>query len=215
MPNYGARRAAMVEGQLRRRGIWDERVLAAMAEVPREEFVPRLSRYRAYADGALEIGAGQTISQPWIVAAICQELALDGSERVLEVGTGSGYSAAVLSLLAREVISIERDPELARGARRALATLGVHSVHLELGDGSLGDADRAPFEAIAVHAATPRAPRALVEQLRDDGRLVLPLREGDGEETLVTFHRHGRELTRSDVAPCRFVPLIGEDGFSE
>ncbi len=155
MPDYAARRAAMVEGQLRGRGIWDERVLAAMAAVPREEFVPRRSRYRAYADGALEIGAGQTISQPWIVAAICQELALEGTERVLEVGTGSGYSAAVLSLLAREVISIERDPELARGARRALATLGVHNVHLELGDGSLGDPDRAPFEAIAVHAAAP------------------------------------------------------------
>jgi protein-L-isoaspartate(D-aspartate) O-methyltransferase len=218
MTDYAARRAAMVEGQLRSRGIWDERVLAAMATVPREEFVPRRSRYRAYADGALEIGAGQTISQPWIVAAICQELALEGTERVLEVGTGSGYSAAVLSLLAREVISIERDPELARDARRALATLGVHSVHLELGDGSLGDPDRSPFEAIAVHAAAPRAPRALVEQLRDGGRLVLPLREGEEgerEETLVTFHRHGRELTRSDVAPCRFVPLIGEGGFAE
>jgi protein-L-isoaspartate(D-aspartate) O-methyltransferase len=217
VPDYAARRAAMVDGQLRARGIWDERVLAAMAEVPREEFVARRSRYRAYADGALEIGAGQTISQPWIVAAICQELALEGGERVLEVGTGSGYSAAVLSLLAREVISIERDEELSRGARRALATLGVHNVHLELGDGSLGDPDRAPFAAIAVHAAAPRPPRALVEQLRDGGRLVLPLREEgeDGaEETLVTCHRHGRELTRSDVAPCRFVPLIGEGGFS-
>jgi protein-L-isoaspartate(D-aspartate) O-methyltransferase len=205
----------MVEGQLRKRGIWDERVLEAMATVPREEFVPRRSRYRAYADGALEIGGGQTISQPWIVAAICQELALQGSERVLEVGTGSGYSAAVLSLLAGEVISVERDPELSRGARRLLVTLGVHNVHLEVGDGSLGDPDRAPFEAIAVHASAPGVPRDLVSQLRDGGRLVVPIAPEDGEEMLVTFHRHGDELTRSDVAPARFVPLIGEGGFSD
>jgi protein-L-isoaspartate(D-aspartate) O-methyltransferase len=215
MTDFAARRAAMVEGQLRRRGIWDERVLSAMAEVPREEFVPRGSRYRAYADSALGIGSGQTISQPWIVAAICQEMALTGEERVLEVGTGSGYSAAVLSLLAREVISVERDPELSRGARRALAGLGVRNVHLEVADGSLGDPDRAPFEAIAVHAGAPAPPRALVEQLRDGGRLVVPIAPEDGEEMLVTFHRHGRELTRNDVAPARFVPLLGEDGFAE
>ena len=204
----------MVENQLRARGIWDERVLAAMGEVPREAFVPRRLRHRSYADSALPIGGEQTISQPWIVAAICQELALTGSERVLEVGTGSGYSAAVLALLAAEVISIERDPELSRSARRALATLGVPNVHLEIGDGSLGDPERAPFEAIAVHAAAPGPPPALVEQLRDGGRLVVPVVE-EGEETLVTFHRHGERLTRAAVAPCRFVPLIGEGGFRE
>jgi protein-L-isoaspartate(D-aspartate) O-methyltransferase len=214
MPDYAARRAAMVEGQLRKRGIWDERVLRAMGEVPREEFVPVRSRYRAYADGALEIGGGQTISQPWIVAAICQELALQGSERVLEVGTGSGYSAAVLSLLAGEVISVERDPELSRGARRRLAGLGVRNVHLEIGDGSLGDPDHAPFEAIAVHASAPGIPRELVAQLRDGGRLVVPIAPAEGEETLVTFHRHGDRLTRADVAPARFVPLVGEGGFA-
>jgi protein-L-isoaspartate(D-aspartate) O-methyltransferase len=212
MSNYAARRSAMVENQLRARGIWDERVLAAMGAVPREAFVPRRQRHRAYADSALPIGGEQTISQPWIVAAICQELALTGSERVLEVGTGSGYSAAVLALLGAEVISIERDPELSRSARRALATLGVANVHLEIGDGSLGDPERAPFAAIAVHAAAPGPPPALVEQLRDGGRLVVPVVE-EGEEMLVTFHRHGERLTRATVAPCRFVPLIGEGGF--
>jgi protein-L-isoaspartate(D-aspartate) O-methyltransferase len=214
MSNYAARRAAMVENQLRARGIWDERVLGAMGAVPREDFVPRRLRYRAYADSALPIGGEQTISQPWIVAAICQELALTGGERVLEVGTGSGYSAAVLALLAAELISVERAPGLSRSARRALAGLNVANVHLEVGDGSLGDPERAPFEAIAVHAAAPGPPPALVEQLSDGGRLVVPLFE-EGEEMLVTFHRHRERLTRTAVAPCRFVPLIGEGGFSE
>src|SRR4051812_38913042 len=214
MSNYAARRAAMVANQLRARGIWDERVLAAMGAVPREAFVPRRQRHRSYADSALPIGREQTISQPWIVAAICQELALTGAERVLEIGTGSGYSAAVLALLAAEVISIERDPELSRSARRALAGLGVADVHLVVGDGSLGDPERAPFEAIAVHAAAPGAPPALVEQLSDGGRLVVPVVE-EGEEMLVPFPRHGERLTRSTVAPCRFVPLIGEGGFRE
>jgi protein-L-isoaspartate(D-aspartate) O-methyltransferase len=213
MSNYAARRAAMVESQLRARGIWDERVLAAMGSVPREDFVPRRLRHRAYADSALPIGGEQTISQPWIVAAICQELALTGSERVLEVGTGSGYSAAVLARLAAEVISVERDPELSRSARRALATLGVANVHLEIGDGSLGDPDRAPFAAIAVHATAPGPPPALLEQLLDGGRLVIPVFE-EAEEMLVVFHRHGERLTRATVAPCRFVPLIGEGGFA-
>jgi protein-L-isoaspartate(D-aspartate) O-methyltransferase len=214
MSNYAARRAAMVENQLRARGIWDERVLGAMGAVPREDFVPRRLRHRAYADSALPIGGEQTISQPWIVAAICQELALRGSERVLEVGTGSGYSAAVLARLAAEVISIERDPELSRSARRALATLGVANVHLEIGDGSLGDPDRAPFAAIAVHATAPGPPPALIEQLLDGGRLVIPVFE-EAEEMLVVFHRHGERMTRAAIAPCRFVPLIGEGGFAE
>jgi protein-L-isoaspartate(D-aspartate) O-methyltransferase len=213
MSNYAARRAAMVENQLRARGIWDERVLAAMGAVPREDFVPRRLRHRAYVDSALPIGGEQTISQPWIVAAICQELALTGAERVLEVGTGSGYSAAVLARLAAEVISIERDPELSRSARRALAALGVANVHLEIGDGSLGDPDRAPFAAIAVHATAPGPPPALIEQLLDGGRLVIPVFE-EAEEMLVVFHRHGERMTRATIAPCRFVPLIGEGGFA-
>ena len=134
---------------------------------------------------------------------------------MLEVGTGSGYSAAVLSLLAAEVVSIERDPELSRAARRVLARLSVHDVHLEVGDGSLGDAERSPFEAIAVHAAAPLPPPALVEQLAEGGRLVVPIAPEDDEEKLVTFHRHGEQLTRNVVAPCRFVPLIGAGGFGE
>ncbi len=206
----------MVEGQLRRRGIWDERVLAAIGRVPREQFVPHRARHRAYADSALEIGAGQTISQPWVVATICQELALEGEERVLEVGTGSGYSAAVLSLLAREVVSIELDPELARTARRELVRLGVDGIHLEVGDGSRGDPERAPFEAIAVHAACPAPPPALLAQLAEGGRLVAPVAVGDeGEgEMLTVFHRHGRELTTAEIVPVRFVPLRGAEDLS-
>ncbi|HEX6687991.1 MAG TPA: protein-L-isoaspartate O-methyltransferase, partial [Solirubrobacterales bacterium] len=145
----------MVERQLRRRGISDERVLVAMGAVPREAFVPERSRSRAYLDSALPIGEGQTISQPWIVAAICQALELNGSERVLEVGSGSGYSAAVLARLAAEVLGVERHELLADGARLVLASLGIGNVELRVGDGSRGVPERAPFEAIAVHATAP------------------------------------------------------------
>src|SRR5256885_12181319 len=152
----------MVEWQLARRGIHDQRVLNAMATVPREAFVTERYRRRAYADSALPIGHGQTISQPWIVAAICEALGLDGSERVLEVGTGSGYSAAVLALLAREVITIERVPELAAAARELLVEMGVANVDVGVGDGSAGLPERAPFDAIAVHATAPLPPGALI-----------------------------------------------------
>src|SRR6476659_3590741 len=160
-----AERTGMVERQLRRRGIRDERVLEAMEAVPRELFVPESQRRRAYADSALAIGYGQTISQPWIVAAICEGLALAGSELVLEVGTGSGYSAAVLALLVRGVITVERVPELAAGARETLAALGVANVEVLVGDGSAGLPERAPFEAIAVHATAPAPPATLTRQL--------------------------------------------------
>ena len=206
-------RTSMVERQLRRRGIADERVLAAMAGVPREEFVPERQRRRAYADSALPIGEGQTISQPWIVAAICQALALEGSERVLEVGSGSGYSAAVLARLAAEVIGVERHESLAAGARRALDRIGVDNVELLVGDGSLGVPERGPFEAIAVHATAPAPPRTLLAQLADGGRLVVPI-AADGADLLTVFRRAGAELVREEIAPCRFVPLIGEEGFS-
>src|SRR3954468_13462098 len=148
---FAAARTRMVERQLRRRGIEDERVLEAMGEVPREAFLPEGLRDRAYEDSALPIAAGQTISQPWIVAAICQALELEGSELVLEVGTGSGYSAAVLARLAVHVVSIERHETLAAAARAALAEVGASNVELVVGDGSLGVAERAPFDAIAVH----------------------------------------------------------------
>jgi protein-L-isoaspartate(D-aspartate) O-methyltransferase len=202
----------MVERQLRGRGIVDERVLAAMGEVPRQAFVPRRLRHRAYADSALPLEEGQTISQPWIVAAICQALELSGSERVLEVGTGSGYSACVLSLLAAEVLSVERHPSLALGARETLASLAVTNVELEVGDGSRGLPEQAPFEAIAVHATAPAPPPALVSQLAEGGRLVIPI-SGETADTLTLIRRRGEEVETAALGPCRFVPLIGEQGF--
>jgi protein-L-isoaspartate(D-aspartate) O-methyltransferase len=211
--DFAKLRASMVERQLRRRGIADERVLEAMGEVPREAFVPEGLRGRAYADSALPIGEGQTISQPWIVAAVCQALGLEGRERVLEVGSGSGYSAAVLSGLAAEVIGIERHESLAADARRALDGLGVENVELLVGDGTRGVPERAPFDSIAVHATAPAPPQTLLAQLTDGGRLVVPI-VAEGADLLTLFRRAGSELRREEIAPCRFVPLIGEEGFS-
>lgn len=202
----------MVERQLRRRGIGDERVLAAMEAVPREAFVPERYRTRAYSDSALPIGEEQTISQPWIVAAISQALALDGGERVLEIGTGSGYSTAVLARLAAEVIGIERHTSLAAAARHTLERLGVENVEVIVGDGSRGLSERAPFEAIAVHATAPAPPLSLLGQLGDGGRLVVPI-AADAADMLTVFERRGDELRRTEIGPCRFVPLIGEEGF--
>jgi protein-L-isoaspartate(D-aspartate) O-methyltransferase len=203
----------MVERQLRRRGIGDERVLAAMGAVPREEFVSSRQRRQAYADSALPIGEEQTISQPWIVAAICQALELEGGERVLEVGTGSGYSACVLARLATEVVSVERHESLFRAADGALAALGVVNVELLLADGSLGVPERAPFEAIAVHAAAPAPPPALLRQLADGGRMVVPLTVDERGETLTLLRRRGEEVRSEAIAPCRFVPLLGAEGY--
>lgn len=203
----------MVERQLRRRGIEDERVLTAMETVPREAFVPESVRGQAYADSALPIGEEQTISQPWIVAAICQALRLSGSELVLEIGTGSGYSAAVLARLAAHVVSIERHPELSRRAAEALEALEIRNVELLIGDGSLGVPERAPFDAIAVHATAPAAPPALVDQLADGGRLVVPI-VGEEADVLTVLRREGGRIEREVIGPCRFVPLIGEEGFS-
>jgi protein-L-isoaspartate(D-aspartate) O-methyltransferase len=213
MTDFERLRARMVERQLRRRGIADERVLAAMGEVPREQFVPERERSRAYSDSALPIGEEQTISQPWIVAAICQALALSGRERALDVGSGSGYSTAVLSRLAGEVIGIERYGSLAGDARRVLETLGIENVELLVGDGSRGLPERAPFDAIAVHATAPAPPRTLLGQLGEGGRLVAPI-VADGADMLTVFERRGTELRREEIGPCRFVPLIGEEGFS-
>ncbi len=202
----------MVERQLRRRGIADERVLEAMREVPREAFVPERERRRAYADSALPIGSGQTISQPWIVAAICQGLELRGEERVLEIGTGSGYSAAVLAHLVAEVVTIERHVELADQAEARLRDAGVENVEVVVGDGSIGLPDRAPFEAIAVHATAPEPPRSLLAQLTDGGRLVVPI-ASRGADMLTKYRRTGDEIAAEVIGPCRFVPLIGEEGF--
>ena len=202
----------MVERQLRRRGISDQRVLDAMREVPRELFVPEEQRRRAYADSALPIGSGQTISQPWIVAAICQSLELAGPERVLEIGTGSGYSAAVLALLAAEVVTIERHAELAQEAEARIRELGIPNVEVVVGDGSRGLPERGPFEAIAVHATAPRPPRSLAEQLAEGGRLVIPIAQR-GADMLTQYRRRGDEIVAEVIGPCRFVPLIGEEGF--
>jgi protein-L-isoaspartate(D-aspartate) O-methyltransferase len=194
----------MVERQLRRRGIVDERVLAAMAEVPRERFVPDSERGHAYRDRALRIPEGQTISQPWIVACMAALLELQGDERVLEVGTGSGYAAAVLSRLCREVVSIERLSPLAGAAEATLAELGYENVEVRVGDGSLGAPDRAPFQGISVTAtAASEPPSALAGQLAPGGALVCPVRRA-GRELLMRF-RDGRAEA---VVPVRFVPLV-------
>jgi protein-L-isoaspartate(D-aspartate) O-methyltransferase len=194
----------MVDRQLRRRGIHDERVLAAMEEVPRELFLPERQRKRAYRDGAVRIGEGQTMSQPWIVACMAQLLELRGEETVLEVGTGSGYGAAVLSRLCREVVTIERHDALAVRAERALHELGYDNVTVRVGDGSRGAPERAPFGGISVTAtARDDPPAALFEQLEAGAALVCPVDRG-GRELLMRF-RDGREEA---VTGVRFVPLV-------
>ena len=213
-PDWAGARARMVERQLRRRGIPDERVLAAMSRVPREQFVPDSVRAYAYADDALPIGQGQTISQPFVVATICSLLALDGFERVLDVGTGSGYQAAVLAELVPEVVTIERIQELAETARAALAAAGYRNVEVRVGDGSLGVPERAPFDAIAVAAATPTVPQALYEQLAEGGRIVVPRGSRDGQELVLVVRTAGGPVERA-VLPVRFVPLLGDEGFGE
>jgi protein-L-isoaspartate(D-aspartate) O-methyltransferase len=205
-------RHRMVEDQLRARDIVDERVLEAMERVPRELFVPEGERHRAYADAALPIGHGQTISQPYMVARIAEVLGLSGGEKVLDVGTGSGYQAAVLAELADEVHTIERIPELAEQARRNLAEAGYDGVHVHVGDGSLGLAEHAPFTGIAVAAAAPGLPERLYDQLEPRGRLAVPVggRWGQRLEVIVRSPE-GPAVVHS--VPCRFVPLVGEQGF--
>ena len=202
-----ARRERMVRSQLRDRGIQDERVLAAMAEIPRERFLGEEQRPDAYRDGALPIGEGQTMSQPWIVACMTALLELRGDERVLEVGTGSGYGAAVLSRCCREVVTIERHAPLAERARGILAELGYTNVEVRVGDGSAGAPDRAPFGGISVTASAPSGPPAeLVEQLAPGAALVCPIRHDHSEE-LMRF-RDGRAEA---VVPVRFVPLVSDE----
>jgi protein-L-isoaspartate(D-aspartate) O-methyltransferase len=194
----------MVERQLRARGIEDEHVLAAMNEVPRELFLPKDQRRRAYRDGAVRIGEGQTMSQPWIVACMAQLLELRGDERVLEVGTGSGYAAAVLSLLCREVVTVERFESLAAEARTRLTEHGYDNVEVRVGDGALGAPDRAPFGGISVTAtARGEPPHALFDQLAQGAALVCPVERGR-QELLMRF-RDGKEEA---VTGVRFVPLV-------
>jgi protein-L-isoaspartate(D-aspartate) O-methyltransferase len=195
----------MVERQLRRRGIEDARVLAAMAEVPRERFLPSEVQGEAYRDGAVAIGEGQTMSQPWIVACMTSLLGLAGDERVLEVGTGSGYGAAVLSRCCAEVVTVERHAALADQAAAVLRELGYSNVEVRTGDGTLGAPDRAPFGGAVVTAvAEGRPPEAIVEQLEPGAALVCPVRDGEGEH--LTVFRGGEQRR---VVPVRFVPLVG------
>jgi protein-L-isoaspartate(D-aspartate) O-methyltransferase len=202
----------MVESQLRARDVVDQRVLDAMEKVPRELFVPPEERRRAYDDAALPIGHGQTISQPYMVARICEALGLGGSERVLDVGTGSGYQAAVMAELAAEVVTIERIPELAEEARENLRAAGYENVDVRVGDGTLGVPDRAPYTAIAVAAASPRLPEPLYEQLEPGGRMAIPVGGRRAQQLqLVVRSPEGPAVLRT--VPCRFVPLLGEEGF--
>ncbi|MFL5952210.1 MAG: protein-L-isoaspartate(D-aspartate) O-methyltransferase [Gaiellaceae bacterium] len=202
----------MVAQQLRLRDVRDERVLAAMERVPRELFVSDELRERAYDDAALPIGGGQTISQPYMVAKICEALSLRGDERVLDVGSGSGYQAAVLAELAAEVDTIERIPELADAARANLAAAGYEHVRVHVGDGTRGLPERAPFAAIAVAAAAPRRPETLYRQLELRGRLVVPVGGFAAQRLqLIVRSPEGPAVVKS--VACRFVPLVGEEGF--
>ena len=203
----------MVQRQLRGRDIVDERVLAAMEQVPRELFVPKELRDSAYDDAALPIGSGQTISQPYMVARICEALALRGHERVLDVGTGSGYQAAILAEIAAEVDTIERIPALAERARANLRAAGYEQVRVHVGDGTLGLPERAPCTAIAVAAAAPEMPGALYEQLAPRGRLVIPVGKRRVQQLEVIIRSpEGPAVVHS--VPCRFVPLVGDEGFA-
>jgi protein-L-isoaspartate(D-aspartate) O-methyltransferase len=207
-------RQTMVARQLRARDISDERVLEAMERVPRELFVPDQERDHAYADAALPIGHGQTISQPYMVARIAEALALRPGERVLDVGTGSGYQAAVLAELGAEVVTIERIPELAERARASLAAAGYPQVDVRVGDGTLGVPELAPFDAIAVAAAAPAFPETLYEQLRPRGRLVVPV-GGEHMQRLEVIVRSPEGPAVVHSVPCRFVPLVGREGFAD
>jgi len=208
---YGGYRAQLVE-TLRQKGIRDLAVLRAIRMVPRHLFVPQSVRHRAYDDAALPIGSSQTISQPWVQARYLELLSLTGRERVLEVGTGSGYQTALLALLCDAVFSVERIPALAQRAREALEASGIRNVTVLVGDGTLGWRPFAPYDAILVAAASPETPAPLVEQLAPGGRMVIPL--GDrANQTLTLIRREGDQLRSTTVADVRFVPLLGEFGF--
>jgi protein-L-isoaspartate(D-aspartate) O-methyltransferase len=209
---FAAQRRTMVESQLRARGIRDERVLAAMSHVFRHEFVAVDYRDQVYEDHPIPIGEGQTISQPYIVAIMLQALALDSSDVVLEVGTGSGYLTALLAELTRQVYSVERHASLARTAQATLARLGYANVEVLVGDGGNGLPDRAPFDVIVVSAAAPQIPPPLFDQLREGGRMIVPVGPPQAQE-LQLVRKHGGQPVVSSMEGCRFVPLIGSEGY--
>lgn len=204
----------MVEEQLRGRGIRDERVLAAMAKVPREKFMAAEYAAKAYGDFPIPIGAGQTISQPYIVASMLEKLDVHPHDRVLEVGTGTGYEAALLGELAAEVWTVERHGELAEQAQAILANMDYANVHVVHGDGSCGLPEQAPFDRILVAAAAPQVPEVLLDQLADGGKLILPV-GNRYEQQLQLIRKLGDEVSTTTAEPCRFVPLLGEHGWRE
>ncbi|MCK4625469.1 MAG: protein-L-isoaspartate(D-aspartate) O-methyltransferase [Phycisphaerae bacterium] len=212
--NFASLRCAMVERQLRARGISDRRVLEVMGEMPRERFLTRTHQHEAYADRPVPIGFGQTISQPYIVALMSQELDVRPKHRVLDVGAGSGYQTAILSRLGREVFAIERITELSDMAGLVLTGLGIDNVTLTTGDGTLGWAEHAPFDRIICGAAGPDVPEAWIEQLADGGRIVMPV-GGPEVQNLVAVEKHGDKITRRDICGVRFVKLIGRQGWDQ
>lgn len=212
MDPYEAERERMVKYQIANKGIKDEKVLAAMLKVPRHRFVASDARPYAYADSPIRIGSGQTISQPYIVALMTELLGVEADHRVLDVGTGSGYQAAILAELAAEVHSIERHPELAETAREALESLGYKNIRVYVGDGTQGYEPAAPYDRIIVAAAGPSAPQALLDQLTDGGRLVIPVGPRYSQR-LEVWERAGDDFNKSTNIPVVFVPLIGKEGW--
>ncbi len=207
-------RLRMVQEQLAARGIRSGRVLEAMRSVPRHMFVPLQERGSAYTDRALSLAHGQTISQPFMVATMTESLALHPDDRVLEIGTGSGYQTAVLAELAHEVYTVERDPELALQARELLEEMGYGNIRYLVGDGTLGWPSQAPYDGIVVTAGAPSLPKELQAQLRDGGRIVIPIGTRS-EQELYRVLRQGVEYSKEWITSCRFVPLVGEEGWSE
>jgi protein-L-isoaspartate(D-aspartate) O-methyltransferase len=213
--DFGVMRKAMVEEQLVPRGISDKRVLEAFRKVPRHEFVPKELWQNSYNDYPLPIGEGQTISQPYMVALMTEALKLKGSDKVLEIGTGSGYQAAILAELAKEIYSVERLKGLVDKAQRALDSLGYKNINMKVGDGTLGWEEMGPYDGIIVTAGSPAIPESLIKQLKDKGRMIIPVGGNGFGQILTLVEKLDNTIRTSEVCACTFVPLIGKEGWSE